>query len=239
MAAKRNGAGGEVTKPKRVRNARGAIEESLTRGGYVKGEDGIWSKPGEPGGVEIETPDEELEIPGFDAKHLTGQLTDFLVEQVKHGHRMKAWDQRDEADQRRMIDYCQRTAKGLVIAAAQSIAGKGFQSAPMVLDQATLKDGVKITLSCGNMEDAAFLALKNNQGRLVQLVFADAEDFAGEPLSKPSPNQPDMLADDPGDEEEDDPENEDDADEIDPETDEIKPATPPAGDPPEQPAAQQ
>ena len=152
---------------------------------------------------------------------------------------MKPWDQLDEFEQKRLISLCYETARGAVINAAVAISSKGFKSAPMVLDQATLKDGVKITLSASNMEDDAFLALKNNQGRLVQLVFADASDFAGEMLAQPTPNQPDLLkgaaSEDPekadGDEAE---------EHVDPETGEITDTPPPAAvtDPPaEAPAA--
>lgn len=133
-------------------------------------------------------------IPGFDAKHLAGQIGDALLDQYKHARHTKPWDQLEEFEQKRLIELCRSTGMEIVIGAATAIAGKGFKNAPLRLDKVTLDDEAKIALA-GPLTDEALLLINHNRGKLVLLVFADAGEFAGEMLSKAEPNQRDMLAD--------------------------------------------
>lgn len=171
-----------------------------------------------------------VKIPGFDPAHLTGQLGDYLLTEVKMARHVKPWDQLKEHEQRSLIDRQYSKARALVQAVGETIASKGFKSAPFAIDSTTIKEGLKVVLT-GPATEAAMMSIARNKGALVQLVFADTDEFGGAMISKPAPDQPDMLAGEP------EPENEADEDDIDPETGEIRApilpdAVPPQAEPP-------
>lgn len=203
---KKNGA---LSKPQHLRDeeaAREEIGEQLEKNGYVQDANGVWSKPEADTNVSF-----DVTIPGFDAKHLAGQLGDFILDEMKQARHVKPWDKLSEHEQRALIDRAYTRARGVVLQAAHTIAARGFKSMPLRVETWTVKDELEVVLA-GIADEAGVLSLIRNKGALVQLVFCDAEDFADKMVSKPQPDQPALLDDEASDE---------DVDAIDPETGEI------------------
>ncbi|HRE42769.1 MAG TPA: hypothetical protein PKY87_02235 [Terricaulis sp.] len=217
------------------------VAAALTKAGYEQDDDGIW-RLGDSAFI-VRPADEEPEttapalsfakLPNLDAKHLAGQIGDFLLDQVKHARHMKPWNQLKEYEQRQLINAAGDLGREIVTAAVQSIAGKGFESIDATLETFTGKGGSELSFKLNAPLSAANMVKLANKGQIVQLVFADAATFMGAMNAKPEPDQPDMIGE-PEDEAEAEDDAGDDDEEIDAETGEI---LTPAEAPAEQPTA--
>jgi len=226
----------EISKPAKLKEQEAeaaAIGETVTelmdrleKAGWTRDEAGIWCSPD---GKQKALVDPPQPIPQFDAKELTGKLTDFLVGEIKAARSeriAKPWSQLTESEQRWHIDRCDSRAHALVYAIAQAIAAKGFTSIDAIMDGGSFK-GSELVLKLKAPFSAENLGKLTGKGTVVQVVFADANQFAGGMTAKPEPDQGELDVEEDDEAEADEPVS--DREQVDPDTGEITDA-PPAGD---------
>lgn len=127
----------------------------------------------------------------FDADTLMGDVRDALLDRIKgmdHPYKLLKEDQQLE-----LIDGCERIARNLVTEAVRIIAANGRTVIPALLEQCTIKDGVKAVLTM-SQHDPHRHELTDAVGKPVLVVVADASQYMGEgDKPKPEPEQSDIL----------------------------------------------
>lgn len=127
----------------------------------------------------------------LDTENLMGDVRDALLDRIKTiPHSWKIMKQEEQAD---MIDGCERIARNLVTEAVRMIAANGRTVIPALLEQCTIKDGVKAVLTM-SQHDPHRHELTDAVGKPVLVVVADASQYmGGGDQPKPEPDQSDIL----------------------------------------------
>lgn len=122
---------------------------------------------------------------------MVGDLRDTALDWIKTFD--KPWAKMPQAEQQTVIDSVTRQAIALVAKAVDIIVADERPSIPARIESVTIKDGLKVVLSCSARE-ANLVALGTHQGSHVYIVVADAEAYGGEAgPAKPDPDQRDLI----------------------------------------------
>ena len=126
---------------------------------------------------------------------LTGDLRDFILDRLKHQQSLRPWHERSEGEQRETVHQVEVAVRAAVRSAIEIIAGGDQRSIKATVEQITVKDGIKATLSMSKHDENRF-GLIDAQGKTVLIIVADPDDFTGErqPVAI-SPDQAELIGD--------------------------------------------
>lgn len=126
------------------------------------------------------------------AETLTGDLRDMILDLLRHEQAKRPWNERPEADQRATIHAVESRVRDAAQAAVETIASHGRTVVHAHIEQAVVKDGIKVVLTCGRSDRNRF-PLIDAVGSRIMLVLTDPEEFDGErePVEVP-PDQPEL-----------------------------------------------
>lgn len=110
---------------------------------------------------------------------LRGDIRDFLLDRLKHDKEVLPWDAQNEGKQRETIAAANSAAERLIEKVANIVCGEGRVVVHMALEQITIKDGIKATLSCPNLTTARE-HLGAAQGSTVAVIFLSTEHVQGQ-----------------------------------------------------------
>lgn len=127
--------------------------------------------------IDFEEPDDTtLELA---AETLTGDLRDFILDRLRHEQNKRPWHERSEAEQRDTVHQVETAVRHAVTRAVEIIAAGGLRTIKATIEQVTVKDGIKATLTMSKFDENRH-NLIDATGSTVLLVVADPEDFTGE-----------------------------------------------------------
>lgn len=126
---------------------------------------------------------------------MTGDLRDFILDRLRHEQSKQPWHQRSEADQREVVHQVESAVRAAVTRAVEIMAGAGRRTIEATVDQITIKDGYKATLTFSKLNENRHV-LADAQGARVLIVVADPDIFTGEraPVAI-TPDQATLLGD--------------------------------------------
>lgn len=113
------------------------------------------------------------------AATLTGDLRDFILDRLRHEQNKRAWHERSEAEQRDTVHQVETAVRHAVTQAIEIIAAGGLRTIKASIEQITVKDGIKATLTMSKFDENRH-NLIDATGKTVLIVVADPEDFTGE-----------------------------------------------------------
>lgn len=128
------------------------------------------------------------------ADTMTGDLRDFILDRLKHEQSKRPWHERNEADQRDTVHAVESAVRAAARQAVEIIAAGGLKTIKATIEQVTVKDGIKATLTMSKFDEHRH-NLIDATGTTVLIVVADPEDFTGErePVEI-TPDQPELMA---------------------------------------------
>lgn len=132
------------------------------------------------------TNETETEITGLAAETMLGDLTQFLVDEMKAAP--DVWQKLSEDSQRDVIERASLRVGDAVRKAVRLIAADSREVITAELEQITTKDGIKAVCTLAK-HDPNRHALLDSVGKAVLIVVADASQFLGGALPAPDPNQ--------------------------------------------------
>lgn len=110
---------------------------------------------------------------------LTGDLRDFILDRLRHEQSKRPWHERSEADQRDTVHQVESAVRDVVRRAVEIIAAGGLKTIKATIEQVTVKDGIKATLTMSKFDEHRH-NLIDATGATVLVVVADPSDFTGE-----------------------------------------------------------
>lgn len=146
--------------------------------------------------LSVEEPDTaDAEMITMAADTLTGDVRDFVLDRIRHEQDKRPWDQRSEAEQRDTIHRVETMARDLVVRAVELIAAEGRRTIKATLEQVTIKDGIKATVTLSKFDPQRH-CLMDAQGASILIVVADADEFTGERAEvQVKPDQAELIGD--------------------------------------------
>ena len=129
--------------------------------------------------IEETDPHDVADAVDFAAETLIGDMRDFILDRLKHEQAKLPWHQRSEADQRDTVHQVEAHVQAMVKRAVELIAAQGRRSIRATLEQITIKDGIKATVSLSKFDEQRH-SLVDAQGASILIVVADPEEFQGE-----------------------------------------------------------
>lgn len=125
---------------------------------------------------------------------LTGDMRDFILDRLRHEQSKRPWHERSEADQRDTVHQVETAVQRVVRTAVELIAAQGLRTIKATLEQVTVKDGIKATLTMSKFDEERH-TLIDATGATVLVVVADPEQFTGERAPvEIKPDQPEFSA---------------------------------------------
>ena len=115
----------------------------------------------------------------IDPGTLTGDLRDLILDTLQHEQAKRPWSERAEHDQRDTVARVEQAVTAWVRRAVELIVANGRQTIRATLEQVTVKEGIKATLTLSKF-DAQRHALMDATGASVLVVVADPAAFEGE-----------------------------------------------------------
>jgi hypothetical protein len=137
---------------------------------------------------------EFAEVPHFKPDALIGQVTDFLLMELRDAKEKKPWAAMSESEQRWLIERAQGQARAVVAGIVRTIAAKGFEKIDAISDGGSWKDG-EISLKLKARLTPENLEAVSTGGNFVQVIFASVEQFDGDGAIKAAPDQRPMFDD--------------------------------------------
>ena len=129
--------------------------------------------------IEATDTDILINVEDFAVETLTGDTRDFILDRLRHEQSKAPWHQRSEADQRDTVHQVEAHVQAMVKRAVELIAAQGRRSIRATLEQVTIKDGIKATVSLSKFDEQRH-SLVDAQGASILIVVADPEEFQGE-----------------------------------------------------------
>lgn len=141
--------------------------------------------------AEIDTVSEETLA--LASETLTGDLRDFMLDRLRYEQSKRPWHERSEADQRDTVHQVEAAVRNAVRQAVEIIAAGGLKTIKATIEQVTVKDGIKATLTMSKFDEHRH-NLIDATGATVLVVVADPSDFSGErePVEI-KPDQPELI----------------------------------------------
>jgi len=113
------------------------------------------------------------------AETLTGDIRDWILQKMRYEQDKQPWFKRSESEQRDFVYQVEAEVSEIVKTAVEIIAAAGQPAIHATLDQVTIKDGIRATVSILK-HDPLRHVLADAQGSAIMIIVADAEQFAGE-----------------------------------------------------------
>jgi glutamate 5-kinase len=113
------------------------------------------------------------------AETLTGDMRDFMLDRLRHEQNKRPWHERSEAEQRDTVHQVESACREMARKAVEIIAAGGLRTIKATIEQVTVKDGIKATLTMSKFDENRH-NLIDATGSTVLIVVADPEDFTGE-----------------------------------------------------------
>ena len=110
------------------------------------------------------------------ASSLTAGIRDFILDRLKQEQNKRPWHERSEYDQRDTVQAVEAAVRELTQKAIEIIASGGMNTMIATLEQVTVKDGIKATLTMSK-HDLQRHALIDSTGATVMIVVADVSEF--------------------------------------------------------------
>lgn len=127
------------------------------------------------------------------AETLPGDLRDFILDRLRHEQNKRPWHERSEAEQRDTVHQVETAVRHAVRQAVEIIAAGGLRTIRATLDQVTVKEGIKGTVTLSKHDEHRH-TLVDAVGSTVLIVVADPDDFTGEREAVDiKPDQTEML----------------------------------------------
>lgn len=125
---------------------------------------------------------------------LTGDVRDKFLDMLRFQQDKRPWNQRSEQDQRQTVHTVETLVHDLVRRSVELIAAQGRRTVKAVVEQVTIKDGIKAVLTLSRHDEQRH-ALADATGHTVLLVVADPDEYIGERApAKINPDQPELMA---------------------------------------------
>lgn len=108
--------------------------------------------------------DEHAYIEGFDdsipeetiavaVETMSGDIRDFILNQLRYEQDKRPWNQRSEAEQRQTAASVEEAVHEIVRQAVELIAARGLKTIRATLDQVVVKDVIKAVLTIRRSDD--------------------------------------------------------------------------------------
>jgi len=127
---------------------------------------------------------------------LTGDVRDFILDTLRYEQDKRPWNQRSESDQHETIHRVESRVHDVVRRAVEMIAAQGLRTIRATLEQVTIKDGIKGTITLSKFDEQRH-ALADATGSSILIVVADPEAFTGEQapveIALDQPDLPDVA----------------------------------------------
>lgn len=124
---------------------------------------------------------------------MVGDLRDAALDWIKTFD--KPWAKMPASEQQTVIDSVTRQSRAMVAKAVDIIVADERQSINGRVESVTIKDGLKVVLSCSATE-SNLVALGTHQGSHVYIVVANPEAYGDEAKeAKPDPDQRNLIPD--------------------------------------------
>ena len=125
------------------------------------------------------------------AATLTGDIRDFILNQLKFQQNKLPWNQRSEAEQKETIASVEAAVQAQVKRAVECIASRGLKTIRATLEQVVIKEGIKAQITLLRSDEQRHLLI-DSTGSSIMIIVADTDEFTGE--REPAEVQPDQRS---------------------------------------------
>lgn len=113
------------------------------------------------------------------AQTLTGDIRDFILEEIKHHHHERPWDQRPEQDQRDLVDRIESAVTLFTKQCVETIEAGGRTIIDGEIKQLTIKDGIKTLIHVSERHPYRHELMDSNNSR-VMIVLSKFRQYEGQ-----------------------------------------------------------